>query len=55
MRVKVEVTTEDLAAMDVTASQLEVSVREKLSSLDVESGTVYVNEVEVAVVVNDEN
>ena len=40
MRVKVEVTTEDFAEMDVTANQLGVAVRDKLSSLDVEGGSV---------------
>lgn len=53
MRVTVEVTPADLTEMDVTADQLEEAVRNELGSLDVEGDTLYINDLDVAVVVSE--
>lgn len=54
MRVKVEVTKADLAEMDVTEEQLEQAVRNELGCLNVEGGALYINDLDVAVVVNEQ-
>ena len=53
MRVTVEVTQEDLVEMDVTPEQLEEAVRNELGSLDVEGDSLYINDLDVTVVVSD--
>lgn len=53
MRVTVEVTTEDLTLMGITEEQLEIAVRNELGSLDVEGEPLYINDIEVSVVVAD--
>jgi hypothetical protein len=55
MRVTVELTKQDLAEMGATAELLEGSVRQQLSSLDLEGDTLYITDVNVTVVVTDEN
>ena len=51
MQVTVKVTPSDLAEMDVTKEQLEEAVRNNLGSLDVEGDTLYINSLDVSVVV----
>lgn len=53
MRVTVEVTQDDLVEMDVTPEQLEEAVRNELGSLDVEGDSLYINDLDVTVVVSD--
>lgn len=51
MRVIVEVATSDLAEMQVTAEQLEASVRNQFGSLNVEGDPLYINQMDVVVTV----
>lgn len=53
MRVKVEVTQADLVDMGVTEEQLEESVRNELSCLEVDGHPLYVNELDVHIEVTD--
>lgn len=53
MRVTVEVTKDDLVEMNVTPDQLEEAVRNELGSLDVEGDTLYINQLDVTVVVSE--
>lgn len=55
MRVTVEVTQDDLVEMDVTPEQLEEAVRNELGSLDVEGDALYINQLDVTIVVSDES
>lgn len=53
MRVIVELTKADLTEMDVTEDQLEESTRNAMGCLDVEGDRLYINDLEVVVVVTD--
>jgi hypothetical protein len=53
MRVTVEVTKADLAEMEVTEDQLEEAVRNELGCLNVGGDALYLNDLAVAVVVNE--
>lgn len=53
MRVTVEVTKADLAEMEVTEDQLEEAVRNGLGCLNVGGDSLYLNDLAVAVVGNE--
>lgn len=53
MRVTVEVTQGDLVEMDVTPEQLEEAIRNELGNLNVEGDPLYINQLDVTVVVSD--
>lgn len=51
MRVTVEVEQHDLVGMGVSEEQLEESIRNELSQLSIEGEVIYINDLDVDVVV----
>ena len=52
MRVNIEATPADLAEMGVTAEQLQETARNALSRLDVDGDALYINDLDVHVLVS---
>ena len=53
MKVRVDVSQQDLQEMAVTPEQLEEAVRSTLGCLNLEDGPLYINDLHVEVTVNE--